>query len=64
MNWTPEALTIVHDLQTNNREFIEAACEYVAQLENAPEVTTEHVATTLAWMVSVSVDIEKEKETP
>ena len=59
MTWTPEALTIVHDLQTNCPEFIEAACEYVAQLESAPEVTTEHVATTLAWMVSVSVDVDE-----
>jgi len=59
VNWTPEALTIMRELQTNNREFVESACEYVAQLENAQEVTTEHVATTLAWMVSVSVDIEE-----
>ena len=52
MIWTPEALTTVRELQANCRDFIYSACEYLADLENAPEVTTEHVSTVLAWLAS------------
>jgi len=63
MIWTPEALKIVRELETNCPEFIDAACEWTAGMNGSPEVTTEHVATVLAWMASVSVDVE-EGESP
>ena len=55
--WTPEALAIVRGLETNCADFIDEACEFVATKTGAPEVTTEHVATVLAWMATVSVDL-------
>ena len=64
MNWTPEALKIIRELESNCPDFVNAACEYVATQAKAPGVTSEHVATVLAWMATVTVDIGKEKETP
>ena len=61
MNWTPEALATVHGLKTNCPEFIEACCEWVAEANGASEVTTEHVATVLAWMASTREEKRKSK---
>jgi hypothetical protein len=61
MTWTPKALKIVRELETNCRDFIYLACEYAANAIGAPEVTPEHVATVLAWMASTAVDLEGDK---
>jgi len=52
MNWTPEALKIVREL--NCPGSIEAACEWIAETKKAAEVTSEHVATVLAWVASTN----------
>jgi len=62
MKWTPEALAAVRELQTNCRDFIYTAAEYLANIQDAPEVTTEHVATVLAWMASTRVEETKETD--
>ena len=54
-NWTREALREVRGIKTNCRDFLERACEFVASERGAEEVTTEHVATVLAWMASTEV---------
>ena len=58
--WTPEALAAVRELQTNCRDFIYQCCEFLAQ--DAPEVTTEHVNTVLAWIASTQVEETKETD--
>ena len=62
MNWTPEALAAVREAKTNCRDFVWTAAEYLAGEDNAPEVTTEHVATVLAWMASTQVDLEEKEQ--
>ena len=54
-NWTREALREVRGIKTNCRDFLAMACEFVASQRGAEEVTTEHVATVLAWMASTEV---------
>jgi len=59
--WTPEAKAAIDELKTKNRWFICAACEWIAETNGAAEVTSEHVATVLAWMASTAVDLAGNK---
>ena len=52
MNWTPEALAVVLELDISCPEFIDALCEQAADFDDATEVTTKHVNTVLAWIAS------------
>ena len=50
----------MRELDTTYPDFIYAACEFLAK--NAEEVTTEHVATVLAWIASTNAKNAKETE--
>ena len=55
-DWTLEATEAVQKLNIGCPSFVEALCEHVAKMDDAPEVTTEHVNTVLAWMASTRVE--------
>ena len=55
LKWSHEAMSMVLGIDTNCRDFLESACEFVARGNRAAYVTTEHVSTVLAWMASTEV---------
>jgi hypothetical protein len=54
-NWTREALREVRGIKTSCRDFICAACEWIAQCRGHGEVELEDVGTVLAWIASTEV---------